>query len=176
MLQEDLRRKIDLFEMRIRGRNFIGYAACLIVVAGFGYFYFIFPNPIQRVGAVLTILGAGYFVYQFRWNWRLSRESAITAAKTGSAASIEFFRTELQRQRDFHRGIWLWSRLVIFVPGPLVFIAGFEIAHPEIATAIRADAAAFLLLAALGIPLNLRLASRYQKQIDALEGVQEEGQ
>jgi hypothetical protein len=34
---------------------------------------------------------------------------------------------------DFHRAKWFWSRFLIFLPGPLVFCAGFAQAYPEIA-------------------------------------------
>ncbi len=175
MTPDEIRRKIEQFDRKIRKRNFIAYAACFIVIAYFGcFFFFFFPNLIQRIGSILTVLGTGYLVYQVRLNQLQKRAAVITGAKMGNAVSVEFYRAELQRQRDFHCGIWLWSRLLIFAPGPLVFILGFEIAHPELATIIRAEGAAILFLAALAVPLNLRLARKYQKQIDELESLQRE--
>ena len=171
---DEIRRKIEQFDTKIRRRNFIAYAACFIVIAYTGWCFFFFPNLIQRIGSILTVLGTGYLVYQARLNQLQKRAAVITGTKMRNAVSVEFYRAELQWQRDFHRGIWLWSRLLIFAPGPLVFILGFEIAHPELATIIRAEGVAILFLAALAVPLNLTLARKYQKQIDELESLQRE--
>jgi hypothetical protein len=170
----EIRKKIGQFDKKIRRRNFIVFAVCFFEIACFSCFYFIFPNLIQRIGALLTVLGMGYLVYQVRLNQLQKREAGITVAKVGKEASVDFYRAELQRQRDFHCGIWFWSRLVMIVPGPLVFFVGFELAYPVLATYIRWEAATFLFFAALAIPLNLRLARKYQKQIEELETLMKE--
>src|SRR6202165_1474835 len=36
-------------------------------------------------------------------------------------------------QRDFHWGKWFWSRLLIFLSGPLIFCVGLAQAYPKIA-------------------------------------------
>ena len=89
----------------------------------------------------------------------------------GETDCTDFYRTELERQRDFHRGRWFWSRLLILLPGPLVFCVGFAQAHPEIALVIWLEFAAILILAAIAVPLNLGLARKYQRRIDALDAV-----
>jgi hypothetical protein len=66
----------------------------------------------------------------------------------------------LERRREFHRGWWFWSRLLIYAPGPLIYFAG---------DALLPEAAVFLLLIAIAIPLNLRVARRYQDRIDELD-------
>jgi hypothetical protein len=53
---------------------------------------------------------------------------ALSPPLTG-VASIVAFRTELERQRDFHRGTWFWSRLLILVPSYLLFVAGLAVAQ-----------------------------------------------
>jgi hypothetical protein len=82
---------------------------------------------------------------------------------------IRFYRRELERQRDFHRGTWLWSRLLIFLPGPLLFCMGFARVHPDAATYIWLEFAAIVVLAGIAVPLNLRLARKYQSRIDSLD-------
>jgi len=174
MSAEEIRRKIDQLDKKIRWRNFRGIAACILVIAFVVRWFVIFPNLVQRIGALLTLLGVGYLVYQICLNQIQKKESGIAAAKMGNAASVEFYRGELQRQRDFHCGIWFWSRLVMILPGPLVFCVGFEIAYPALATYIRWEIAAFLFFAALGVLLNLGRARKYQKQFAELDTTMKE--
>jgi len=169
MSPDEIHKKIGQLDKKIRRRNFIGFAICFLEIACFSCFYFIFPILIQRIGALLTVLGMGYLVYQLYLNQLQRAESTNTAARMGTAALAEFYRAELQRQRDFHCGIWFWSRLIMILPGPLVFIVGLETVYPSLAIYIRAEGAAFLFFAALAIPLNRRLAREYQKQFDELE-------
>jgi hypothetical protein len=171
MSLNEIHEEIELFEEKIRRRNFIGYAACLIVLAGFAFNLFVFPNLIQRIGSLLSITAAGYLIYQLRLS--LAKKTAVKAVCVmGIAASIEFYRTELQHQRDFYSGIGFWSRLLILFPGPLVFLIGSEIAHPELTRPIRLEMVALIVLAVLAIPVNLRLAHRYQRQINELDSLQ----
>jgi hypothetical protein len=54
--------------------------------------------------------------------WQLYRRTAAVMPINASDEDlVPFYRAELARQRDFHRGSWFWSRLVLFAPGPLVF-------------------------------------------------------
>jgi hypothetical protein len=64
--------------------------------------------------------------------------------------------------------------MLFFVPGPLVFFAGFAQAHPEVIRMIRFETITFVVLAIAAIPLNLWMARRYQRQIDELTRLQEE--
>jgi hypothetical protein len=124
-------------------------------------------NSLQLAGAVLTIIGVSYLGWQIRAN--RFRALSIDATDT-----LEYLRREFARQRDFHWGSRFWWRMLLFVPGPLIFSAGFAQAHPEVVTFIRIETATFVLLAIAAIPLNVRIARRYQKQIDALTRLQEE--
>jgi hypothetical protein len=155
----------------VRRRNVKGYSASFVVMAAFTWYFFILSNTIQRVGSLLTVLGAGYLVYQLFLNQLQQRESAITLAKMGNAPSLESYRVELRRQRDFHKGSRFWSRLLILIPGPMVFLVGLEITHPAFATFIRLEGLAFLLLAAIAVSLNLRKARLYQRQIEQLDAL-----
>src|SRR5260370_27167279 len=87
----------------------------------------------------------------------------------GETDCMSFYRAELERQRDFHRGRWFWSRLLIFLPGPLVFCVGFAQAYPGLALYIWLEFATLLILAPIAVLLNLGLARKYQRRIDALD-------
>jgi hypothetical protein len=162
---EQLRTEMEKLQKGLRRRFVIGGGAALSVIAAWTLYFFLFPNRLQRIGSVLTALGAGYTIVQ------LKMRPARTMPNVGETGCTEFYRAELERQRDFHRGKWFWSRLLILLPGPLVFCVGFAQAYPEIALFIWLNFAAILILAAIAVPLNLRLARKYQRRIDALDAV-----
>jgi FtsH-binding integral membrane protein len=167
---EVIRKGIGKLERMVRRRNLIGGGACAIVMASLALYLFVFPNLIQRIGSALTILGAGYLAYQLVLIRK--RPKGGGAQETEPAACVKFYRAELERQRDFHRGLWFWSRLVILAPGFLVFCIGFAVAHPELAPFIRVEAAVFVLLLIVAVPLNLGRARKYQREIDALDAAE----
>jgi hypothetical protein len=81
--------------------------------------------------------------------------------------------TELERQREFHGGLWLWSRLAIVMPSAVVLLIGPAIGHPERIHQIRLNAATLAVLMLLAVVRHLRLARKYQREIDTLDGLKE---
>jgi hypothetical protein len=160
---DQLRHEMKKLQRGLLRRTVVGGAAGLIVIAAFTHFFFLSPNRLQRLGSILTILGAAYILVQ------LKMRTARAMHHVGETGCTDFYRAELQRQCDFHRGHWFWSRFVVFLPGPIVWCVGFTQANPEAATFIRWEVTAILILAAAAIPLNLRLARKYQRRIDKLE-------
>jgi hypothetical protein len=112
--------------------------------------------------AILTVAGNLYMLVQLRL------VPARAMPDVGETDCIRFYRAELERQRDFHRGKWFWSRLLIFAPGPTIWIVGFARAYPQLPF-IWLELAAMLILAAMTVPANLRLARKYQRRIEALD-------
>ena len=162
---DQLRKEMEKLRKGLRRRFFIGGGAALSAIAAWTLYFFLFPNRLQRIGSVLTALGAGYTIVQ------LKLRPARNMPDVGETGCTEFYRAELERQRDFHRGKWFWSRLLILLPGPLVFCVGFAQAYPEIALLMWLNLVAILILAVIAVPLNLRLARKYQRRIDALDAV-----
>ena len=171
---DEIRQRIERQDKKIRRRKPMGYAVCLTAIAGNIVFFFAFPNLIARIGALLTAWGAGYILYQVHLYHLNRKASATTAVGRGSSASAEFYRAELQRLRDFTSGIWLWSRALIILPGPLVFMIGLQIAYPQAAPFVFAEMAFFLILLAIAVPLNLRISRKYQREINQLESLQKD--
>lgn len=172
MTLDEIRKKNELLDGRIRRRNSIGYAIGFFEIVWFSIFVFIVPNLVHRIGYFLLALGCGYMVYQLLLNQLQKRAAVIRAAKMGNAASIEFYRAELERQRDFHRGSRFWSRLVMLALGPLLFF-GFAIAHPQSDRFLWLVVSALLLvLLVRAVPLNLRRARKYQAQINEIDALQ----
>ena len=102
MSLEEIRRRADRFQKRISRRNLREFAACIIVVAAFGYFLHI-PNVFIRVASALTIAGALYVMYycdawvrQKRAGGRaLHRLSRFSPKRAGSAARSAEQRLEV---------------------------------------------------------------------------------
>jgi hypothetical protein len=154
---------------KIRRRTLMGYAVCFTGIVAFGSFIFIFPNTLARVGSGLTVAATLYMAYQL-----YERRNGKSPSGTGLSACTAFYRKELERQRDFHRGIWFWSRLVIMVPGYILFLIGFAMAYPELARGLAAIAGAFIVLCIVAVPMNLKLSRKYQRQIDEVDALPKE--
>ena len=169
MSTEDIHRRIEIMNRKLRRRMIDGYLVCAVLIVFFIGWMFVERNPLQTLGSILAIIGVSYLAWQIRQN-RFRK----AAPGDGNTASVEHLRGELVRQRDFHWGARFWQRMILFVPGPLVFLAGFAQAHPEVGRMIRFETISFIVIAIAAIPLNLRMARRYQRQIDDLTRLQEE--
>jgi hypothetical protein len=77
----------------------------------------------------------------------------------------------LERQRDFHRGKGIVSWLLPLLPGPIVFNIAFALDRPILAPIVGIQMAVFLMGSAIVVPLNLRLARKYQRRIDVLNAL-----
>ena len=167
MSNEEIRNRIESMNRKMRRRTFDGYLVCAALIVFFAGWMFVGMNSLQLAGATLTIIAVSYMAWQIRAN--RFRTPSIDVVDT-----LEHLRRELVRQRDFHRGTRFWSRMLLLFPGGLIFFAGFARAHPEVVRMIRFETISFIVFAIAAIPLNMWMARRYQKQIDALARLQEE--
>lgn len=164
----ELRARIDRLARTTRRRNYGALVVCAIVLAICVWLFLWIGEPLARIGALLIVVGIGTIVFQVRANQGSEQAAVRRASQMGETASVEFYRADLERQRDFHSGRRLWTRLLLFAPGPLIFFAGFARAHPEVAGTIRLEAIAAVALLIAAVPLNLWLAHGYQRQLDQL--------
>jgi len=167
MSSEEIRNRLETMNRKMRRRTFNGYLVCAFLIVGFIAWMFVGMNTLQTIGAVFMIIATSYMAWQIRAN--RFRTPSIDVVDT-----LEHLRRELARQRDFHRGTRFWSRMLLLVPGGLIFFAGFAQAHPEVIRIIRFEIISFVIFAISAIPLNAWMARRYQKQIDALSRLEEE--
>jgi Flp pilus assembly protein TadB len=173
MSTEDIRRRIETMNRKMRRRTFDGYLMCAVLIVFFIGWMFVGMGSLQKVGAVLSIIGLSYLALQIHQN----RFRGAATGDAGNTASLDHLRTELARQRDFHRGATFWSRMLVFAPGPLVFFAGFaqaQQANPVVVRIIHFETISCVVFLIAAIPLNLWMARRYQRQIDELSRLQEE--
>jgi len=160
---EELRREALRLRSGVRLRNSFVVGVGCIIIAAYSVFAFLSKTTLERVGCVLSIAGAANVIAQF-----LKRPSR-TRPDFGAIESIRFYRAELERHRDFHRGKGISSWLLPFLPGPILFNVAFALDRPMFAPIIKLQMAVFLILAVMVFPLNLRLVGKYQRRIDALD-------
>jgi hypothetical protein len=163
---DDLRRESLQLRTGLGLRNWIVVGVCCIIIAAYILFFFFSKTALERVGSLLSIAGTLNVAVQF-----LKRPARPTP-DSKAIESISFYRAELERHRDFHRGKGVRSWLLPFLPGPIIFNVAFALDRPIFAPIVGLQIAAFLMLSAIVVPLNLRLARKYQRRIDALNAGQ----
>jgi hypothetical protein len=168
MSVQQVRAKVEKLSRIVRRRTLIGGFACMTVLLSFFYFSASSVNALERIGAILTALAAAFIGGQLLRRKIGPRRFGLSGGGP-TEPSVNFYRSELQRQRDFHRGVWLWSRLLIFIPGPAVFFLGLASANPTQAKFIGIEVAVFALLLIVAIFRNLRHARGYQRELDELK-------
>jgi hypothetical protein len=108
---EEIRLRAERLERRIWWRNFREYAAGVLVIAWFLATLHLL-HGLDFLGPVLVLAGVIYVMIQLRR--RGTARSLPVDADTRS--SVEFYRLELERQRDALRTVWRWYLLPL-VPG-----------------------------------------------------------
>jgi hypothetical protein len=160
---EELRREARKLGSGVLLRNAFVTVVCGFIIAAYCFFAVRSQTTWERIGAVLSIAGAANVIVQFL------KRPARKMPDAGATESVRFYRAELERHRDFHRGKGILSWLLPVLPGPMLFNIAFAVDHPKLAPVIAAQLAVFLMAAAIVVPLNLRMARRYERRIDALE-------
>ena len=163
---EDLRREAQKLRTRLRLRNSFVTGVCCFIIAAYCLFFFHSTTALERIGSVVSIAGTAYVIAQFL------KRPARTIPDSGAIETIRFYCAELERQRDFHRGKGVLSWLLPFLPGPILFNVGFALDRPMFAPLVELQMVGFLMIAAIVVPLNLRLARKYQRRLDALNASQ----
>src|SRR5579863_929372 len=176
---ENFRRDMQKFERKIMRRNLREYAAGAIVVSAFGYYIYLFPLLLIRIGCALLIVGTLYVMYELR-----RRASAVPAPVEFALTScVEFQRRQLERQRCALRSVWSWY-LLPFVPGMLVFLCGLYWLAMRTALAAGRHFDSQMAVASLGLTLaavaavfiaiwklNQWAADKLQVQMDELDAL-----
>jgi hypothetical protein len=88
----------------------------------------------------------------------------------GLANGLEFYRRELERQRDLLQSVWLWY-LGPLIPGPVVLMVAKVRIYPGQLRLFGLNLGAFTLFFVLVWMLNQRGARRLQSRIDELDSL-----
>ena len=162
---EQIRKRAQAFQRKIRLRNSIEYAGVVFIVVAFGFMLRGVRDPILRAGDIVCMAGALYVAYQLH-----RRGSSRTPP--ADVTCLEFHRGELQRQRELHRNVWSWY-LAPLVPGLATIILAALMAqpgrlpHPRLIIAAYTSVCALLFLVIW--KLNGRAAEKLQRRIEELD-------
>jgi hypothetical protein len=163
---EQIRAKADKFQSTVRRRNRIEYAAGVFVVAGFGWYIWIFRTPLMRLGSLLIIAGA---IFIMAWiHFRVS--ASPIPSQISFIDYISRYREELRRQQSALRTVWLWY-LGPLVPGLVLFTIGMSRLFEHVPGSRRPMWPFLVVMVGMfaGVwLLNLWVARRLQHQIDEL--------
>jgi hypothetical protein len=172
MSPEELRNKRKRLNRALLIRDSTVWAVCLFEIGWFVWIFIVVPQLVARIGSVLIIFGMAFMNFQVWLDQRRRRQSLQRAEASGNINSLDFFRSELVRQREFHRGLWFWSRMAALYPGLLVFGIGASVVFPwpDDLVGISVTSVAVILFP-LATWLNLSRSRNYQRQIEALDAL-----
>jgi len=165
---DQFRQETEKMQARRRKHDIVGgacmalFAACYAIV-----FFYIHNNTLTLMGSILSVFVCG------SWLGSILVERARATPDPGESDSVRFYRAELERARDTHRGM-VW-RLVILVPPFVLWDIGFAQIFAKaawfVAPIMWFDCALVLAVFAIIGPLKqLKLTREYQERIDILDG------
>jgi hypothetical protein len=120
----DVHASADKFYRKIRRRNLVEYAACVVVVVAFGSYVFTLPHILQKIGSAWMVLATFYAAWQLH-----RRGSAASPATAGQMSVYDFARAQLVRQREALSSIFWWY-ILPFIPGLAMVLIGNGMATP----------------------------------------------
>ena len=165
MSVEEIRQRAGKLERKVRMRNLREYIGALIAAAGLTYFFVRVHDVPVRIALAMLLAGLAYLAYQL--HHRGSSNELPSAM--GSTGWLQFYRGQLERQRDFLRGIWRWY-LGPLIPGMVALSVAALIEHPHLHNLRNMffSNAFTAVLCVLIWKLNQWAANCLQKQIDEL--------
>src|SRR5436309_1257 len=93
---EEIMKKAELFRRRMARRNLREYLACAVVVIAFTYFAVLTHDLVARAAFGMIIAGTFFVAWSL-----LTRGAAFGIPENmGRANGLEFYRGELEKQRD----------------------------------------------------------------------------
>lgn len=167
----EIPQRLDTLQKKMRRSLALGYFACLFVGVGFARFFVVSSTSLERLGCALTIFGSAFLAFQL-WLNHVRRHNAST--QTDPKPAIDSYESVLRHMRDFHRGAWFWSRMILFVPGPILFYLGVRAAHPEISGSFVNGFIVFVSISLFAIPLNLRRSHKFEREIERVDAFRKE--
>jgi hypothetical protein len=163
MSLEEIRQKAQAFQQKIRRRNIREYISIVFGTIPYCGVTWYLDHPVIRVGAVLTLIGMYYSVYQI---YRDGSAQEVPA----DGECLGFHRRELTKQRDMLRRVGP-CHIGPIIPGMLLFYAGAWLSKvDDQRSAIIMSISGLLALSVFAFVywLNVRAATKLQHELDAL--------
>jgi hypothetical protein len=165
MSVEAIRLRAATFEQRISRKNLREFILCLLVAACFVYFMVTMPELPFRVTWGLFIAGMIWIAVRLR---RKGRPRPMPEG-LGRSPSLDFFRAELERQRDLLKNVWPWH-FGPLVPGYVALNVAYLLKfhrRPDLVELALLDAF-FVAVFLFAWKINMRCARSLQRSIDSL--------
>ncbi len=170
MSADAIRLRAGKFERRIDRRNLRENIAGVFVIAFFAHSLITTHEILFRVTWGLFIVGMIWILVHLR----LKGTPRSMPGDMGASTCLEFFRSELERQRDLVKNVWPWY-LAPLVPGYLALNAAFiyHSPHPIRWGTLTLMDAFFVAVFAGVWMLNQRAARCLQRSVDELTAAQD---
>jgi len=166
MSVQEIRARAEKLERTVGRRNQREYVAAAVVIPVFGAVAWFVENAAVALGSLLVVLATLWIVYYLHRHGAARRP----AGEQGAMSCLEFHRSEIVRQRDLLRSVWLWY-LLPPAPGMLLIVVGPALERPERwAGALGAVSVIAVAFTGIGL-LNQRVARKLQRRIDDLDAV-----
>lgn len=167
MSMDAIRLRAGKFERRIARRNLRESVIAVGVIALFMYYFATAHDVAYRVTWGLFITGMIWLIVQLR---RKGTPKSMPV-DAGSSTCLEFFRSELERQRDLVKDYWTWY-IVPLLPGYLALNVAYLVNFPRSLRWVSLGVmdVFFVGMFALLWKLNMRAARCLQRSIDELNG------
>jgi uncharacterized membrane protein YhaH (DUF805 family) len=129
-------------------------------------------DAMERLGLLLTMLVFVFFTGQILVHIRRLRAARFSVDRT-TAPSLASARTYLEMRRDFHRGVWLWSRVIVLYPVVPVHVYTNEHNNPDAMLIMLVCLLVWTALMALIVfGIQLRTAKGYDCQLRELDDIE----
>jgi FtsH-binding integral membrane protein len=172
MSPDEVRRKAQTLQTKSRLKVVAAMIIGLFLSIAFARMAVVVDDVIPRIGwGMLSLYGlyGAYAAYKWIWPGRLAADATLST-------SLDFYRSELERKRDYERHIWRRS-------GAMFGFAGLALATiTELIPALQTprlllNAAPFFVLLAIWFVLLFYLRKRnrvkLQREIDELDALEE---
>ena len=124
----------------------------------------VIDSTLFRVGVLVILAGILYGLYEW---WR--RRMVWSLTLEGSAADgVHFYKQELARLRDLHRGLWK-VYLPASVPGAVVLLVWASLERPDNRWRVVGLTCAVAVWVIVMLRHEAQEAKRYQRELDTLE-------
>lgn len=164
-----VRHGASTLERRMRWRNALEYASCVLFCSVFGFkaWHVFSTRPLMTAAAVCFGLSALYGIY--RRHQHLAAEPS--PADAGVLATLLYQRRQFERLRDWQRRGWRYVSLVV-LPASALMLASAYFEHDPVPWK-RMGFAGLMLVVAIGQAIwrSELGARRFQREIDALDSL-----
>jgi hypothetical protein len=168
MSVEAIRLRAGKFERRIVRRNLRESIIGLGVIGLFGWYLAKSDQMVYRVTWGLFIAGMVWIIINLN-----RKGSPKNMPAVGSSSSLDFFRSELERQRDLLQDVWPWH-IGPLVPGYLALNVAYVIGPHHFAVWVGLTLLNVVFVASfLGVwKVNQRAARCLQRSLDELNSAE----